>query len=108
MKIFNITKKTPISDDAIELKTVREKTDGMLAFQKPRTLCFRTRWGVHTFGMKYPIDVAVCDEGGVVRAVRNGMAPNRIFFWNPKYARVFEFPSESGVERGDILRMTDD
>lgn len=108
MKIFNATRKICVSDDAVELKTLREKMSGMLAFEKPRAVCFETRWGVHTFGMKYPIDVAVCDGGGVIRAIRSGMAPNEIFFWNPKYMRVFELPPKSGVKKGDTLTIIND
>lgn len=62
--------------------------------------------GVHTFGMKYPIDVVVFDEWGVVQVVRKNMKPNEMFFWNPKYRRVIELPIESKIEKGDVLEVS--
>jgi len=34
--------------------------------------------GVHTLGMRYPIDVAFLDAGGVVVGVLEGLPPNRV------------------------------
>jgi len=34
--------------------------------------------GVHTFGMRTPIDVAILDAGGIVVGVLAGLPPNRV------------------------------
>lgn len=61
--------------------------------------------GVHTFGMHFPIDVAVLDENGVVRVVRKNMPPGHFFFWNPRWRRILELPAGSGAEKGDELEL---
>ena len=57
-------------------------------------LYFETRWGVHTFGMKFPLDIIVLNNKWEVAKIRRGLLPNRLFFWNPKHKRVIELPSE--------------
>lgn len=49
--------------------------------------------GVHTWGMKFPIDIAVLDGEWKVIAIRRNMRPFRItgLFWNA--AAVLELPS---------------
>lgn len=101
MKVFNKTKDALVSDDVLVLKTFREKSNGMRIFKEPRAVYFETRWGVHTLGMKFPIDVVVLDEGGVVRAIKRDIKPNRCFFWNPKHRRVLELPTGCLIELFD-------
>ena len=106
MRIFNKTKNVLVSDDVLVLKTLKEKSEGILAFDTVRPLYFETRWGIHTFGMKYPIDVVVLDEKGVVKETEIGMKPNRMLFWNPKYKRIIELPPKGGIEYGDVLEVS--
>lgn len=63
--------------------------------------------GVHTFGMKYPIDIVFLDsEGYVVKVIRN-LKPNRITQIIPSASRVLEFASNTlhnkMIEAGDML-----
>lgn len=106
MKIFNKTKNVLVSDDVLMLRTFREKSDGMRAFKEPRPIYFETRLGVHTFDMKFPIDVVVLDEKNRVVVIRKNMKPNRFFFWNPKYRRVLEFSTGSLIEKYDQLEIS--
>lgn len=76
-----------------EARSYWDKTKGLLGSTKPRPLLLRTRWGIHTFGMKYPIDVVVLDETKTIVALKPHLKPNRIFLWNPKYQTVVELPS---------------
>ena len=55
-------------------------------------LYFETRWGIHTFFVKEPIDVLILDEENIIRAIKKGLKPWRLFFWNPKYYRIIELP----------------
>lgn len=52
---------------------------------------------VHTFGMRFPVDVIFLDDSG--RAIRRerGVRPRR-FLREPRAAAVLEVPSESGAE----------
>ena len=65
---------------------------GLLGTKRPRTVWFLTRWGIHTFGMRYPIDVIILDKRGNVQVLRKQLLPQRFFFWNPRYNLVIEAP----------------
>lgn len=72
--------------------TWKEKTLGLLRYKKPESLLLRTRFGIHTFGLTYPIDVLVLNKHHRVIALKERLKPNRVFFWNPKYNAVVELP----------------
>jgi uncharacterized membrane protein (UPF0127 family) len=63
---------------------------------------------VHTFGMRFPIDVAFVDASGVVRKVVRGLAPWRIAL-SPRAAAVIEVAagglSESLIRPGDRVAV---
>ena len=90
-------------------KTLWEKARGLIGNSRPCTLALKTRWGIHTFGMQFPIDVLICDDALRVKVVRCNMKHCSFFFWNPKYSLVFELPvgalKESGTEKGDQLEI---
>ena len=75
------------------LKSFKEKTLGLAFKNKLEPVCFKTRWGIHTFFVKNPIDVFVCDNNFVIRKLVRNLKPFKIFLWNPKYSNVFEFPA---------------
>jgi uncharacterized membrane protein (UPF0127 family) len=78
---------------AVHLETHREKMIGLLGKDKAIPIYFKTHFGIHTFGMKFPIDVLILDDTNkVVKKVEN-LSPNRIFIWSPVYERVLELPS---------------
>lgn len=62
---------------------------------KIESLYFETRWGIHTFFVREPIDVIILDEENRVRVIKKGLKPWRIFFWNPRYGKVVELPKQS-------------
>lgn len=65
---------------------------GLLGTKEPRAVVFSTRFGIHTFGMQYPIDVVILDRKGYVVKQKEHLQPNRLFFWNPLYNLVLELP----------------
>ncbi len=75
---------------ARKLHTFSEKCIGLMGKSKPENIYFETRWGIHTFFMKFPIDVIVLDREGRVTVLFVNLKPWRIAFWNPKYERVLE------------------
>lgn len=81
-----------------EAKTAWEKSKGLLGTSKPYPLLLKTRWGIHTFGMKYPIDVVILDNSNRIVKLRPNLKPNRIFLWNPKYNTVLELPKDSIIK----------
>ena len=66
---------------------------GLLNPNNPRTLIFRTRFGLHTFGLADPIDILVLDNHQRVAKVGIEVMPNRFFFYNPFHSVVIELPA---------------
>lgn len=81
------------------LRTHREKAKGLMGVNPVYPIYFTTRWGIHTFGMKVPIDVVILDEDFCV-AITKRLPPNRIFFWNPNYRHVVELPEGEINKKG--------
>ena len=71
-------------------------------------LVFEGARQVHTFGMRYPIDVVFCDDDWRVVRVVNDMRPGRITRWVRKARVTIELPSSTRtvtVGPGDVLRL---
>ncbi len=92
MTIQNKTQNTIIAQKAREAKTFREQTFGLLEHKEPIALLLRTRFGIHTFFMEYPIDIVILDQTHHVAAIKHRMRPNTIFLWNLKHNIVLELP----------------
>ena len=109
MELVNVTKQTALADEVKMLSTLKEKADGLLRRTEPAAICMRTRWGIHTVGMRFAIDCAVCDDKGIVRACVRSLPPGKFFFWNPRHMLVYELPSgtlaRTGTGLGDRLEM---
>ena len=56
---------------------------------------------VHTFGMRFRLDLYFLDEGGAVASVRLGLPPRRLAFCRDA-AAVLELPAGEG---GEIARV---
>lgn len=95
MTIKNLTKKTTISKNAIYAKSLLDKSLGLLKYKTPQTLILETRWGLHTFFMKYPIDILILDKENFVVRIKENLNPNNFYFWNPKYFLILELPSKT-------------
>ena len=108
-RLLNKTKGVVLAEDVRIAATLTEKAKGLLGKEEPEALYFKTRFGIHTFGMKFPIDCAVLDDTFTVRAMREQMNPNKGFFWNPRFSNVVELPSgtlsRTGTEPGDVLAL---
>jgi hypothetical protein len=107
--IKNRTKNTIISKDFKLLKDFRSKSKGLINSKLPKTVIFYTRFGIHTFGMKYPIDVIVTDKKFRVVAIKENLGPNRFFLWNPQGNLVIELEKDvikkSQTEINDFLEI---
>ena len=109
MKIINKTKQTIIVQNVLHLRGVLEKAEGLLGAEIPEAVMFRTRWGIHTVGMKFPIDVIVTDKKHIVKKIRHAMPSGKFLFWNPKHDTVIELPhgaiKTSQTDIGDVLEI---
>lgn len=95
--------------EAKQLNSFSEKSKGLLAFPTPVSVFFTTHFGIHTFLMKYPIDVIILDKQNTVVALRENMQPNSIFLWNPLYEKVLEMPKgtihSKSIRKGDNISL---
>lgn len=108
MTVLNFTKNTVVANDLKEISSVADKFLGLLRQSNPSSLFFKTRFGIHTFFLKDPIDVIVLDQDfKVVKIVE--VLPNRLFFWNPKYFYILELPKgtikNTKTKVGDVLKV---
>jgi len=107
MRIENVSKNTSIAHDASQAVKFTDNFFGMIFKKRPGTIVFKTRFGIHSFFMRFPIDVVVLDETRRVVRIRKNLEPNKVFLWNPAYATVIEMPEGSIVKSrtaiGDFL-----
>jgi len=83
------------------LQSLAEKTKGLIGANPVFPVFFTTRWGIHTFGVLYPLDILILDKNNSVVGMNQNMKPNRFFFWNPIYENVVELPA-STIEKMKI------
>lgn len=112
MKLVNQSKGVEVCPDLSLANSFSERTKGLIGEKIPRAILFKTRWGIHTFGMKFPIDCVVLDRQYRVGAICLNMGPNRVFFWNPRLSVVVELPEgtvkKSNLNIGDWLVLRED
>ena len=95
MKIINQTKKIILAENFIEATSLKDQTLGLLAHSTPIAMILKSRFGIHTLLMKYPIDVLILDRENTVVAIKQHMTPNKFFLWNPMYNFIVELPQNS-------------
>jgi uncharacterized membrane protein (UPF0127 family) len=109
MKLKNITKNTQASEEIIKADTIVKRVKGLIGEDNLKSLYLETRWGIHTFGMKYSLDILILDSNWSVKKIVEGLKPNRVLFWNPKYFCVLELPAgtikNSTTTIGDIFAV---
>ena len=76
-------------------KNIKDRVTGLIGKEKPESLMINTHFGIHTFGLKFPIDVLILDHKNTVMSLKENLKPNRIFLWNPLYEKVIELPQET-------------
>lgn len=92
MRLINKRNNQLLAQNLTEATSWKQKICGLTLSTKPSALCFKTRFGIHTFGMRFPIDVIILDSHNQVVRIKTNLQPNRIFLWNPKYSKVLELP----------------
>lgn len=89
------------------LRTWSERLRGLLGTGPDVAPVLLERCGsIHTFGMRYPLDVALVGEKGEALVVRRGLGPGSVLS-HPAARCVLERPSSPGewVEKGEHLRL---
>lgn len=75
-----------------EAKNIKEKVIGLIRKEEPYALMLKTHFGIHTFGVKFPIDVLILNNNGKVVRIKKSLKPNHVFLWKPIYCNVLELP----------------
>lgn len=105
---INKTKNTFILKNFSTLKGVK-KLIGLMGKEKSEIVIFKTRFGIHTFFLKFPIDLVIVSKNKKVVFIKQSLKPNRIVFWNFRYNTVIELPEgfikKSGINIGSILKF---
>jgi len=109
MKIINKSNKTVLSKNVIIPKSLITKSLGLLLYKTPQFMLLKTRFGIHTFGLKYAIDVIILDKNYAVCSLKENLNPNNIYIWNPKFEHVLEIPKgiikKNKIQIGTILEF---
>jgi len=94
---------------AKELVSFTEKSVGLILSKNIESVYFETKFGIHTFFMRKPIDVIVMDKNFMVRVIKKVLKPWKVFVWNPKYCRILEMSVNSvdknKIKKGDKIKI---
>ncbi len=93
MKVINQTRKTTLAENIIVPTSLLDQSLGLLKYKTPTALFLKTHFGIHTFGMHYPIDVLILDKTNCVAVMKENLKPNQIFIWNVTLETVLELPA---------------
>ncbi|MCC6293976.1 MAG: DUF192 domain-containing protein [Bryobacterales bacterium] len=109
--IRNLTKQTMVADRALLANTSETRRRGLLRHERlddGEGLLITPCEGVHTFGMKFPIDVLYLTKQRVVLKIRAEMPRRRISFCLRAHS-VLELPAgmaaRTRTEAGDQLSV---
>lgn len=81
-----------ISLHVFPAQTLRQKIIGLIGAEKPYPLLLETRFGIHTFGVRFPLDILILDDTNTIVCIKKNLSPYRIFLWNPIWKLVVELP----------------
>lgn len=86
-----------------------KQVKGLISQENITATLFKTRFGIHTFGMKHSLDIIVLNNDYRIVKVKEKLAPNRLFFWNPYYQIIVELPLNTivlqGMKVGDKIKL---
>jgi uncharacterized membrane protein (UPF0127 family) len=112
VKVLNRTRDSVLATDAEVADTSRKRRTGLLkhtCFPAGQGLWIVPCEGIHTFGMKFAIDVVFLDRSRKVLKVRAHMGPRRVSLCLSAHS-VLELPAgtlaEARTQRGDQLEFS--
>lgn len=75
------------------------RAKGLIGETRAKNILLKTRFGIHTFGVKFPIDVVILDKRNCAVRLKEQLKPNSFFFWPIRYNTVLELPSQTIKEQ---------
>lgn len=110
MRLINLKNNQVVCTNLRIGSSFRERLLGLLYPGYGSHLMLKTRFGIHTFFLKKPIDVVVLDDKNKVVKIKQGLRPFSLFFWNPKFLKVIEIPEGAilkyRISLGDTLSIS--
>jgi hypothetical protein len=111
--VINLTKKTWLATKTRKADNFITRLVGLLkrsTLGPEEALWLMPSKGIHTIGMKFPIDVIFLDKTNIVLGIASGMVPYRISGIQLKGYSVLELPNgtikKSHTEVGDQLEIS--
>lgn len=112
MKAMNATNGKEIADTIVVTETMFSRMKGLLgraSLPSGEGLLITPCMGIHTFGMRFPIDVVFLNREDRIVAVRKNMLPNRMSRIYPSASSVLELPAGTldvcGAVPGDVIAI---
>jgi uncharacterized membrane protein (UPF0127 family) len=113
-QIINLTRGTTIAEHAEWARSFGKRLRGLMfrdALPDGSGLVLEPNNSVHTFGMRFAIDVIFVDAHGCVVGMAHAMPPNRPFAGAWRARRTLEVPvgviDASRTQLGDVLQFMD-
>lgn len=112
MKIINKTKNTVLASEVIIADSLLKRMKGLLGrkeFKEGQAIILAPCNGIHTFFMRFPIDVLFVDRENMIIALRQAIKPFRLSAFYRQAKFVIELAAgsliASGSTKGDILEL---
>ena len=112
MRIVNETRGTVVAERAEVARSFWSRFWGLMRrrdLPPDGGMLIERTGSIHTFWMRFPIDVIFTDRQGIVVGLREAMPPNRPFAGARRAYGTIELPAgiiqASHTERGDRLRF---
>ncbi|MBI5102918.1 MAG: DUF192 domain-containing protein [Nitrospirae bacterium] len=98
MKALNLTTKKELASEVTVARGLLGRMKGLLGLKEMRrgtALVIAPCKGVHTFGMRFPLDIIFLDRHNRVTAMVENLAPNRMTWFYLKAVNAIEMPAGS-------------
>ena len=113
MTIFNLTRQTQIADKAVLADKIFSRMRGLLGkktFNAGEALILQPADSLHTFFMRFPIDVIFLDGKDKVLKISENLSPFRFCLAPRGAARVIELPAgaiqKTSTRVDDLLKIS--
>lgn len=115
MPIYKKQKNVTLPFEVIEAKSFLMRLIGLLGTKKidaKKVLFIKHCTGIHTIGMKYPIDVVFLDKNDKVSRLYESLKQNRMTRIRMKDHGVLEFPpgtiKKFNIQQGEVFKIITD
>lgn len=110
MRAINTVDNNELASDLVLAASLLSRMRGLIGRKEladGKGLWIKPCKGVHTFGMRFPIDVVFLDQEQRVISVARSLPPNRLTRIYIDAASVLELPSGSSgtTDAGDLIRI---